>query len=367
MKLRTALPAIAFIYLLGFFGHALYLKKTVYGDGRFYYSWVRSVVIDHDINFADEYAHFGIHEPKTSTGMPANKYSVGASLFWLPAVAAAHNFLRANGWSLLYQITTGLASVLAVIAGLTILISRIRRGDFVRTITLILLAGATNLLFYGSLDVVNSHSVSFFASCILVALLLSTSPDWLAVGISLGFLAAIRLQDIVFILLVIPYWKRIRMGKLITGILIGILPQLLAWYALDGSLTNPYLSGGEGFHFQNPQVLGVLFSPNNGLFLWTPVTMIGLIGLFFNWRKYWSFIAVFFAELTIVASWSTWWQGASVSGRMFVSSLPLLAFGIAEVVQRLYKNKFNRVSLPILAVTLSGINALGIIFYLVTH
>ena len=71
-------------------------------------------------------------------------------------------------------------------------------------------------------------------------------------------------------------------------------------------------------------------------FLWTPVTLLAFIGLFFwkDIRRIW-FIVVFLLAVIVVGSWSTWWQGASYSGRMFVSVLPVLAFGLASLYKKL--------------------------------
>lgn len=95
---------------------------------------------------------------------------------------------------------------------------------------------------------------------------------------------------------------------------------------------SPYLSGGETFHLWPNHALDVLFSPNNGFFLWTPVTFLAVIGFFFwkDLRKRW-FLALFALEVATVGAWSIWWQGASYSGRMLVSTLPVLAFGLAAL------------------------------------
>jgi hypothetical protein len=146
----------------------------------------------------------------------------------------------------------------------------------------------------------------------------------------------------------------------LVGVVIGFLPQIIAWQALYGNpLAFPYLGRGEGFSF--PHILGVLFTPQNGLFLWTPVTLLGLIGLFW-FRKLYAII--FLGQLLIVSSWSTWWQGASYSGRMFVGMLPLLAFGIAKILSRI---KIFKSALYLLTGSLSFVNALLILYFLATR
>lgn len=367
MKLPTVILMIIAIYFLGFFSHALYLQKTVYGDGRYYYTWLHSLVFDQDIDFRNEYKHFKINEPQTPQGLPQNKYSIGSALLWMPTYISARTVLRGDGWSEPYQFVVGLTSVLMAITGLTLLIRLLKQPASVTGLVLLLIAGATNLLFYGSIDAVNSHALSFFVAILYMSFVATNKKQWAIIGFTLALLASIRLQDIVFILLLIPSVKRIQLKPFICGFVIGFLPQLIAWYGLNGSLANPYLTGGERFDLLHPHILEVLFSPLNGLVLWTPIVAVGIYGLLMKWRAHWPYLAVFLAELMIVSCWEVWWQGASVSGRMFVSSLPLVAIGLGTVMQRLYQTKLYRSTLPLLAVSLTLLNSMIIYYYLVIH
>ncbi len=109
-----------------------------------------------------------------------------------------------------------------------------------------------------------------------------------------------------------------------------------------------------------------MFNLQNGLFLWTPITLIGAIGLVTG-KKYWM-LAVFVLEVFIVSGWSTWWQGASYSGRMLVSSLPLLSFGIAAVFSSLAKYRFSQLHFMLtIILPLSILNVLNIIYFLITR
>lgn len=345
MKVTSTLLFVTLVYLLIFMAHVLILRKTVYGDGIFYYSWVRSIVIDHDLNFANEYTYFGVTAPITPNRMLGNKHPIGAPLFWLPWYAQAHTVLRGAGFELSYQLLTGALSVLAAITGL-ILLYRLLTQYFSPTasiLSVMSIAGASNLLFYGSIDPVNSHAISFFAATVFLSLLLSKNVTPFLTGCALGFCALVRPQDAVFGLLVIPSLKsrgllRLKyIAFLVLGTILVFAPQLLAWYALYGkAFMNPYLSGGESFTWWTPNFFNVLFSPTNGLFLWTPITLVALGGFLFwnDSRRIW-FLAVFVAQVVIVGSWSTWWQGASYSGRMFVSLLPVLSFGMASLYKKL--------------------------------
>lgn len=314
MKPKHIFLLIACLYIAGFFAHALYLQKTVYGDGVYYYSWLKNAVVDHTI----------------VTPPPGNKYSIGPAILWAPGFLLVHSLLRGSGNELPYQLAVGGMSVLYALTGL-LLLSR-----FVPMSVIAAIAGASNLLFYGSIDPVNSHALSFFAACVFLSLLYAKEKQWITIGSSLGLIAIIRPQDVLYGILCIPSFARGPLAKLqgdpllnfrkfAFGFLIVFLPQLLAWYATTGSVISPYLTGSERFDFLRPHILSVLLSPLNGLFLWTPIVLLGVLGL-----KNKFMLLVIFLELYLVSSWSTWWQGASYSGRMFVSILPLIAFGVAR-------------------------------------
>ena len=341
---------IAILYFALFFFHALILQKIVFGDGIFYFSWVRSVVVDRNINFTDEYSHFGVTAPITSTNLLGNKHPVGTPLFWLPWYAQASAIIRGSGYTFLYQLLVGSISVLAAISGL-ILLYRLLNKSFspaISLLSILSIAGATNLLFYGAVDPVNSHAISFFAAVVFLSFLYSKNISSFLTGCALGFCALVRTQDAILGLLVLPIYLKSSFARpglaklrnvmiMIVGAILTFSPQLLAWYALYGTaFRSPYLSSGESFAWWSPNFFNVLFSPTNGLFLWTPVTLLAFIGLFFwkDIRRIW-FIVVFLLAVIVVGSWSTWWQGASYSGRMFVSVLPVLAFGLASLYKKL--------------------------------
>lgn len=296
---------ITAIYVAGYLAHALYLKKTVYGDGIYYYAWL--------------------------TNLTPSKFSVGPALFWFPIYSLTHN-----------QIAVGMTGVLASLFSL-ILLYHLLSKTFSRTVsimTVAAIAGTTNLFFYGSLDTVNSHALTFFAATIFLTLVSMPKKQWFAIGFFLGILGLIRPQDLVYGLILLPLLSKKNIFPIFAGAVIAMIPQFTAWQHTTGSFwLSPYVTGHEGFNFLRPQILGVLFNLQDGLFLWTPITALGVAGLLYA-KKYW-FLAVFLLELYIVASWSTWWQGASYSGRMFVSSLPLLAFGVASIFSWLAKKHWS--------------------------
>lgn len=368
------LLVIAALYLLGFIGHALYLKKTVYGDGIYYFSWLRTIAIDDDVDFRNDYALFGVTQPPTSSGLPGNKYSVGPALLWFPYYHLMYTVFRGAGVSFGYQFITGISAVLYTLIGLLLLYRLILQyfNRTLSTVSILSIAFTTNLFYYGSLDTVNSHAASFFVTVLFLMIVLQRQHMFLT-GLFLGIVGLVRMQDLVYGVLLLPHVSRKTFLKIFLGIVTGLLPQLLAWHSLYGSFwVNPYLTGSEGFRIHPLRMVDVLFAPGNGLFLWTPVTMAACVGLVLkNKQKKFPhrlFFAIFALQLFIVASWSSFLQGASYSGRMFVSSLPLLAFGLATFYERLAAYRFRiQQYLWVFVYPLSMINMLFILFFLITH
>jgi hypothetical protein len=352
--LARAAPATIFlcicaVYIAGFFAHALYLNKTVYGDGVYYYSWVQSAVIDHSVSFPHD-----------------NKFSVGPAILWAPSYLLVHSVIRGNGQSLPYQLAVGFTGVCSALFGLLLLWRLLQKyfSNTVSIMTVAAVAGATNLLFYGSLDTVNSHALSFFTAVVFLTLIMQKKKYWVAIGAVLGFLGMIRTQDFLFGILLIPLVKKNNLFKILVGALAVFSPQLIAWQLVYGKFwVSPYLTGTEGFNFLRPHILGVLFGLQNGLYLWTPMTLLATIGLIT--KKRFLLLSAFLLELLLVASWSTWWQGASYSGRMFVSTLPILAFGIAYIFSWLTQYKWTQLYfLLTIVLPLSVINTMLIAFFL---
>ncbi|MBI5449256.1 hypothetical protein HY948_02970 [Candidatus Gottesmanbacteria bacterium] len=382
MKLSKWFLIIAAIYVAGFFAHAFVVQKTVYGDGIFYFSWLRSLVIDHDINFANEYTALGVTQQRTPTLLLGNIYAVGPALLWLPSYLWIHSTLRLEGFSFLYQVTVGLTGVLYVLAGLLLLYRTLHKffSDTTCALTVTTVAATTNLLYYGSLDTVNSHALSFFASAVFMALLTQPKSESFYLGVCVGLLALIRPQDAILGIIYLPVLFSHLMKKniypvilFLTGTILAFLPQLLAWQILYGKFwASPYLARGYGFSLLDPHLLEVLFSPRNGLLLWSPVLFYALAGFMF--RSFpkkinrWTILGAASLQLYLVASWTTWWQGASFGGRMFISLLPFFGLGLATLYTALQSLRMKPLTIMLsIIMPLTALNMLLILAFLLTN
>ena len=91
-------------------------------------------------------------------------------------------------------------------------------------------------------------------------------------------------------------------------------------------------------------ILNVLFSTEHGWFLWTPITLIGVSGLVYGSfaavrgtrNLYWPWLVVILLEVAVIGSMPYNWHCMdSFSIRSLTSCVPLVAFGIAVLLQKL--------------------------------
>ena len=252
------------IYICGFILHLITVGKAVYGDGVYYYSWLHSIAVDKNIDFKNEFERLGGTQPLLASGNPGNKYTVGPALLWLPPYLAAINIFQNTGFEFVYQLIIGLYTVILVVISLYILYSLLRKyyNTKISLFTTLSVALATNLLFYGSIDPINSHSMSFVVSTIFFYLVVAGPKNmWFIKGLFLGLIGLMRPQDLITGMILIPDIKFSNIKNLSFGTILGLLPQIIAWTILYGSpLASPYLTG-EGFtNLINPKVFRVLFS-----------------------------------------------------------------------------------------------------------
>ena len=115
--------------------------------------------------------------------------------------------------------------------------------------------------------------------------------------------------------------------------------QIAEWKVIYGRLfTIP--QGKDFLHFPPQFMHLVLFSTNHGWFIWTPITALGVLGLFYGARKatsfYWPCLLVIFLEVAVMGSMPTNWHNSESFGiRSLTSCVPLIALGVATLMRDL--------------------------------
>jgi hypothetical protein len=105
----------------------------------------------------------------------------------------------------------------------------------------------------------------------------------------------------------------------------------------------------DKFTWDGNHILDVLFSNFHGLFTWTPVVLLAVIGLFFLWRQdklvAAAFLIAFAVETYLLGSFSTWFGGAAYGGRRFINCTVLFVVGLAAFADAIT----SRVPKPVVA------------------
>src|SRR5262249_25674896 len=119
------------------------------------------------------------------------------------------------------------------------------------------------------------------------------------------------------------------------GILPWWIPQVWQWKMIYGKfLTIP--QGGGIFSFPPAHVLQVLFSSQNGWFIWTPITLLGVAGLCAgavkSSRTYIPWLIVLTLQVAVVGSVWFWSGIESFGARYLASDTPLVALGLMTLL-----------------------------------
>lgn len=354
-----------------FITRTLITKSATYVDGKMYYTITRSIVKDLDLNFANEYQMFGIKGEKGSNGLTVNIQPPGTSIIWiLPFLQTDYltNSLKSlglslgnSGYEIGYQIILGVFNIYLGLAGLLFLYLLLRNyfSAWVSRMAILLILGATNLLYYIAFEPLNSHIPSFFLATIFLYFLVKQkirTKEALFLGIIAGFASVVRTQDVLLLGLTVlkllldkrkqPGLIAIYTTLLVIGFIVGFSPQIYFWKILFDTLwKSPYIS--YGFNFLRPNFLYVLVNLQNGIFTTTPILFFAFIFLVLYFKKnkliFGMSLFYFLAELTIVGSYSMYYQFDSYAIRMLITTYPFLSFGLAWflnfLVKRMEKQK----------------------------
>jgi hypothetical protein len=95
--------------------------------------------------------------------------------------------------------------------------------------------------------------------------------------------------------------------------------------------------GKEGFNFTSPEIFKVLFSYRKGLFVYSPVLLLAILGMMVGLskgRRGFMGLMVFLMLVTwVISSWWMWYYGGSFGQRAFIEYLPFFAIGLAFVLE----------------------------------
>jgi hypothetical protein len=161
---------------------------------------------------------------------------------------------------------------------------------------------------------------------------------WLWLGLLGGLMGLVRFQDgpLLGLALIDLPRARWRVLLLIPGALAAFAPQLAVERVIFGTWL-PYRPPEFAFQPFPGHYLDVLFSSHNGLFIWSPIALAAVAGLFLipDRALRLAYAWALLVELAIQGAAPDWWGGHSFGQRRLLDLLPFMSLGLAAVALRL--------------------------------
>jgi len=293
------------------------------------------------------------------------KMSMGVAVMNVPSFLITHTYQKltggiANGYSIPYQRALSLNALIFLTLGLFFLSKFLSQfyKPLVVSLCLIIIVFGTNMLYYATNEPALTHIYSFSLSAIWLWLV----SKWFAnpklktaflIGLILGLICLLRPTNIVISLVLIFYGVNSLNGiknnfvlffknysHLIGALFMFFLawiPQILYWKIATGHFFF-YTYGQEGFFFTKPEIINVLFSFRKGWFVYTPLAMVAIAGIFYlknqSAQFRWAIILYLIVHIYVVASWWCWWYGGCFGQRSMIESFALLSLPLAAVINK---------------------------------
>ena len=364
-------------------------------DGALYHEILRSLVIDGDLNFANErefhtwryvpvFAEYGVGEGFIDTGYPRHPFNIGAPLFWYAPFVVGHaagtilelfHLDVADGYGFAERLATSITSLPLCLGGMLLtlrLLESWRRGsaragdeeEVAIDATLaapatLLVALAAPLPAFVLVAPTFSHALSYFLSVAFLVLAVETfgrprnREQDVAIGLVLGLASLVRTQcgflGVLFLLE--PLRRRAVAGGLwpaLRGLAPGYLrmaaafvvafsPQLASNLVIFGRLfLDP--QGDAGMHWLEPQMRLMLWDGKHGLYATSPLLLLATLALpLLAARRRWLGTALLLAILVqfYLNGVRRDWAGVGFGMRRFVEVLPIFTIAFAELLWRL--------------------------------
>lgn len=342
------------------FGYYMYQPGfLIYGDVK-NLDWVPQIDSTYHVTGGKLY-----QANRISNGNYVFKYLGGISIMQLPFfyighILAKYENVPQDGFSWPYQYSIMLGAICWFFIGLLFLRKALLNffSDSITGLTILLLFLATNLPQYISIDGAMSHSFIFPMYCYMLWLTIRwhNKPSIIIaffIGLTCGVATISRPTEIIMLFIPLLWgcqtkdlyrqkWHLVKQNLshvylAIAGAFIGILPQLLYWQYTTDSLIYDV---GSKWYFLTPW-FRVLFGFYSGWFIYTPISLIFIIGFWFmkNQPFQKSVITFCLLNIWIVIAWSDWKYGVSYAGRALSQGSPIYAFALASFLTKYYSRK----------------------------
>lgn len=378
-------------------------ERKVIKDEVQHLAYLRSLALDRDLDFTDDFAELWPKWKKhrwtaPETGRPPNTAALGAPLVWLPGFVIAH----ASGSAAAERASCVFVSAALFSVGvwLAFRMAHERFGALAAALGTAFVAGASFFFYWWLYPGLYAHAPAIGVTTLFVftwwrGLGRAEPRRWAVLGLLGGFLTVMRWQNVwlpftcgavelVFVLLGwlggetgiegvrapaerLPAWARWR-RVVVCGLVyavttfVGLAPQLLAWKAIYGDYL-PQTGGRTFLRWLDPYAMDLLFSPRYGLlgfspWLYVPVAGLGVAAVRFRREPLWLVAGLYTAlavYLNACLASVSWYGGATFGPRRLDSLFPFLVLGGAYAADRLIAWWRRAPAVPLAALGLAGI------------
>jgi hypothetical protein len=366
-----------------------FLNPWVRGDGVGYYALARAPLIEHSLDFQRDYqaanANFrdarldenGLPKPmfRTRTGHLDNHFTVGPAILWAPFLLLAHMGVllaramgaqvAADGFSAPYRLAMAFGTALYGFLGLLLAMRLARKCVDIRWAFLAVVSiwWASSLPVYMYFNPSWSHAHSAFAVALFVWYWHETRDQrttwqWCILAVISGLMLNVYYANAMMLLVVAveairqylaafrdptrgaPTFPQLlaRHSLFAAIVTVCLLPTFITRWIIYGS---PFESGYiplRNWSWGSPFFVDVLFSSNHGLFVWTPIILFAVAGLFLFWwlepRADTPILVAVLAFYVFIACYPDWAGISSYGNRFFVSLTAPFVLGLSVLLDR---------------------------------
>jgi hypothetical protein len=356
-------------------------KTLIWSDGKTYYVWARSILLDRDIDFRNDYqlvfapnpppAEYSLTTPK---GLLNNKYPVGLAILETPGLLLGSVIARyvvhapTDGVSAPYQYAVTWSLLALYFVSFILLYQAMLRLDVARKwafgfcLTAVI---GTNLFHY----VVREPTMAHASGVALFNILAFLTVRWdghrtrigtvhgILLGALVGLLFLVRNTNV----LMLPVLAAVVMGErrvslreavpiLGGALVVAALQPISLWFLWGQVRFTTYFN--ESFTAGMSGVASALMSARHGLLVYQPWYAILLLLVVYGAIRAprlrsvcIAAIASFLLMAVANGTWWCWWFSLSFGNRAFIEILPALSLVAALAVSRLNIGKRATIAL----------------------
>lgn len=341
-------------------------KNIIFSDAMGYYQYLPGVFIENNL----EQLAYAI--PYKKSGKTINMYSIGVSVLEFPFYLIAHTYSLfsqhpTDGYSKPFSISIRYAAAFYLAISMFLLILTFKQYFKIEYVYLgvISIALGTNLFYYSTYEPGMSHIYNFFLISLLLYLtpLFYKNPSYknaLLVGFTISLIAVIKPNNLIITLFFFLYdvrsWKELAkrvsfflktpftIFLLASSFFSFISLQMYYWFLISGKpILFTYGLKGEKFNWDNPHLLDVLISHQNGWLIYSPIMIFALFGIGFaiknKIKNVYPALFIFLISYYVISSWWAWWFGGAFGHRAFIDFYPLYLFYFIYFIQLVFEKK----------------------------